>query len=118
MIGEHIDYTLFGVFPAAVERDILIACAPRFHATPSEPHHGPGGVVAENLHPKYKRQTFAPVRQVTKSFEAEAQEDVHAWEMEIDKSELRWESYVKAGYYVSFSNGYHATSISFVHRAF
>ncbi|KIY60972.1 hypothetical protein CYLTODRAFT_415767 [Cylindrobasidium torrendii FP15055 ss-10] len=30
-LGEHIDYCLFGVLPAAVERDILIAIAPRVH---------------------------------------------------------------------------------------
>ncbi|KAJ6530652.1 ribosomal protein S5 domain 2-type protein [Mycena capillaripes] len=28
IIGEHIDYALFGVLPAAIEKDILVACAP------------------------------------------------------------------------------------------
>jgi hypothetical protein len=46
---------LFGVLPAAIERDILIACAPRADAV------SPGSVVAENLHPKYTRQSFVPV---------------------------------------------------------
>lgn len=33
------------------------------------------------------------------------QREVHAegWHIEIDKNQLRWESYVKAGYYVSVS---------------
>ncbi|EIW84610.1 galactokinase gal [Coniophora puteana RWD-64-598 SS2] len=77
--GEHIDYQLFGCFPAAIEHDILIACAPR---SPTGNSHG--DVVAENLYPKYTRQGFAPVRQ---------------WHLDINRSELRWESYVKAGYY-------------------
>ncbi|CAK5268211.1 unnamed protein product [Mycena citricolor] len=89
LIGEHIDYALFGVLPAAIERDILIACAPRdVPDTPSEPHHDPGSVIAENLYAKYTRQIFAP------------QADVHVegWHLEIP-AQLRWENYVKAGYY-------------------
>ncbi|EMD32074.1 hypothetical protein CERSUDRAFT_119060 [Gelatoporia subvermispora B] len=97
LIGEHIDYALFGVFPAAVERDILIACAP------SETHSTPGGVNADNLNPRYVRQTFSPMLRstVTASEEKEAAKAVHAepWHIDIDKKELRWESYVKAGYY-------------------
>jgi galactokinase len=82
LIGEHIDYALFGVFPTAVEPDILIACAPRLD------EHGAGHVRTENLDGKYAAQAFAPA--------------LHAeeWQLDIDKSQLRWESYVKAGYYV------------------
>ena len=66
IIGEHIDYALFGVFPAAVEQDILIACAP---AQPRSPPHSarptanntPGVVKAQNLSPKYGPQNFAPI---------------------------------------------------------
>ncbi|KAF9446160.1 galactokinase gal [Macrolepiota fuliginosa MF-IS2] len=84
LIGEHIDYALFGVLPTAVERDILIACAPR-------PGDSPGSVVAENLNAKYSKQDFAP----TTISDGKAE----GWHLDIDKKELRWESYVKAGYY-------------------
>ncbi|KAI0366157.1 galactokinase gal [Pilatotrama ljubarskyi] len=108
LIGEHIDYVLFGCFPAAIERDILIACGPSLPAsgtsTPSA--HPPGGVKAENLNPKYKPQSFAPMLKSAQgpsaAEEADAASNVHAetlWHLEIDKRELRWESYVKAGYY-------------------
>ncbi|KAH9856685.1 galactokinase gal [Lenzites betulinus] len=108
LIGEHIDYVLFGCFPAAIERDILIACGPSQSpsgtSTPSA--HAPGGVKAENFDPKYKPQHFAPMLKMEKgpsaSQEADAASNVHAetlWHLEIDKRELRWESYVKAGYY-------------------
>lgn len=80
--GEHIDYALFGVFPAAIERDILIAVAPRDEAEP-------GHVTAENSENKYSRQTFGPIKN-----------DLNEWTLDIDKTQLRWESYVKAGYYV------------------
>jgi galactokinase len=114
--GEHIDYTLFGCFPAAVERDILIACAPRPVTSPnpystqtdpvSESHQGPGSVVAENLHGKYPRQAFKPARKLsvtgtsgTKDIPEDAVH-VEEWHLDIDTKQLRWESYVKAGYYV------------------
>ncbi|KXN86753.1 Galactokinase [Leucoagaricus sp. SymC.cos] len=94
LIGEHIDYALFGVLPAAIERDILIACAPRKTAPNStELHDQPGSVVAENLNPKYTRQIFAPTTAQTTATGGEG------WHLDINTKELRWESYVKAGYY-------------------
>ncbi|XP_006459627.1 hypothetical protein AGABI2DRAFT_65690 [Agaricus bisporus var. bisporus H97] len=89
IIGEHIDYALFGVLPAAIEQDILIACAPRQPSDNSqEIHERPGSVVADNLNSKYTRQVFAP-----------SQRAPEGWHLEINTNELRWESYVKAGYY-------------------
>jgi hypothetical protein len=67
-----------------------MACAPReAHDKSQEIHERPGGVVAENLNPKYDRQIFAP-----------SQRTPEGWHLEINTNELRWESYVKAGYYV------------------
>jgi len=93
--GEHIDYALFGVLPAAIDRDILVACAPRPEA------HGdsPGSVVAENLHPKYSRQEFFPtIKQSPLVRGGEGRAEV--WFLDIDTTVLRWENYIKAGYYV------------------
>ena len=89
LIGEHIDYALFGVFPAAVERDILIALAPR-------PVGDAPGVVVANAESKYTERTFTPSR-ITTNVDAGDQD---AWVIDIDTEELRWDSYVKAGYYV------------------
>jgi galactokinase len=89
LIGEHIDYALFGVFPAAVERDILIALAPR-------PPNDKPGVVVGNAEPKYTEQTFTPSRVITNV----GARDQDAWLIDINTKELRWDSYVKAGYYV------------------
>jgi len=114
--GEHIDYSLFGCFPAAIERDILIACAPRSVRTSHSPYSQTepdvesqqvsGSVVAENLHGKYSRQTFVPARKLgiagTSGAKDISEDAVHVeeWHLEIDTKQLRWESYVKAGYYV------------------
>lgn len=74
------------MFPAAIERDVLIAVAPSEDADP-------GRVTADNLDSKYTRQTFAPER-----------DDVKKWHLGIDKTQLRWESYIKAGYCVCQRN--------------
>ncbi|KAK0205077.1 ribosomal protein S5 domain 2-type protein [Desarmillaria ectypa] len=102
LIGEHIDYCLFGVLPAAIERDVLIACAPKTHADP-------GYVVADNLQEKYTKQAFKPSskrKDSVSSISSIDDEDVHAeeWHLEINTAELRWESYVKAGYYGVLNN--------------
>lgn len=90
------------MFPAAVERDILIACAPRMHdsSNPAAKKHAPGSVTADNLHGKYVRQEFAPTA-IPKDLGV-SDDDVHVegWHLDIDTKQLRWESYVKAGYYV------------------
>jgi len=115
LIGEHIDYTLFGCFPAAIERDILIACAPRPTPTSSvvsstpcpatrsdaQLYNIPGSVVAENVDDKYVKQVFVPTR---KSFAGDMTSGngvLEEWDLDIDTKQLRWESYVKAGYYVN-----------------
>ncbi|PPQ92591.1 hypothetical protein CVT25_007283 [Psilocybe cyanescens] len=98
---EHIDYALFGVLPAAVEPDILIACAPRpvpQGQQKNEIEHAPGSVVAENLHSKYTRQVFAPAVKAPQEVNEQAAH-VESWHLDINTKELRWESYVKAGYY-------------------
>lgn len=88
LIGEHIDYALFGVFPAAIERDILIALAPR-------PLNDKPGVVVANAGSKYTEQTFTPSRVIASA----GPQDQDAWLIDINTKELRWDSYVKAGYY-------------------
>jgi galactokinase/N-acetylgalactosamine kinase len=52
-------------------------------------------VVVENLNTAYPRQVFAPstVRAADKS-------EKEGWHLDINTKELRWESYIKAGYYV------------------
>lgn len=100
LIGEHIDYALFGVFPAAIERDILLACAP------CDSHgHQQGAVRVQNLDHRFPPQSFSPLSTPSVGSEVVENEagvrDAGEWHLDIDKTELHWESYVKAGYYVS-----------------
>ena len=53
---------------------------------------GPGTVVAENLHDEYENSTFVPFLR--------SQSEESEWDLQIDPKALRWDSYVKAGYYV------------------
>ncbi|KAI0755968.1 GHMP kinase, partial [Irpex lacteus] len=92
----------------AVEQDVLIACGPQVVGDGKEVRYGE--VKARNLAPKYGPQEFVPTlisnTEVTStenhtihiSEDPSASHDVQ-WHIDIDKSQLRWESYVKAGYY-------------------
>ncbi|KDN50733.1 hypothetical protein RSAG8_01231, partial [Rhizoctonia solani AG-8 WAC10335] len=108
LIGEHIDYALFGVFPAAVERDILIACGPREDSTTNSTVH------AQNIDGRYNDEAFkaerVPVKshgglgrramgQTVEAMEENRRPQPTEWHLGIDTSSLRWESYAKAGYY-------------------
>lgn len=61
------------------------------------------------MYPKYTRQVFHPARKLSVSGTSGAkdvpEEAVHVeeWHMDIDTKQLKWESYVKAGYYVGLS---------------
>jgi galactokinase len=77
IIGEHIDYALFGVLPAAIENDLIIAIAR--NETPA--------VTIDNLGREYTRTSF------------EAQPNAGVWDLPID-ADLHWSGYVKAGYLV------------------
>lgn len=65
--------------------------------------------MAENLHSKYTRQVFIPAKKpgvTDASGGKDIPEDavhVEQWHLDIDTNQLRWESYVKAGYYVGTS---------------
>ncbi|KAI9637939.1 ribosomal protein S5 domain 2-type protein [Dioszegia hungarica] len=53
ILGEHIDYSLFPVLPAAIEQDILLALRP----IPGSSGSGPK-VDLSNFNPKFKPSTF------------------------------------------------------------
>lgn len=112
LIGDHIDYVLFGVFPAAVEQDILIACGP----SDANPDAHPGSVAAHNLDPRYGPQSFAPMLKSAPIPSAEEQQEAagavraESWYLDINKRELRWESYVKAGYYGVLDRFFHPST--------
>jgi len=113
LIGDHIDYVLFGVFPAAVEQDILIACGPSGSLADGS---DPGSVAAHNLDPRYGPQTFAPmlkgapIPSAQEQKEAAGAVNAESWFLDINKKELRWESYVKAGYYGVLDRFFHPSS--------
>jgi hypothetical protein len=77
LIGEHIDYALFGVLPAAIESDLIIAIAS--NETPA--------VTIDNVESKYTKASF------------KAEPNAGVWDLPID-ADLHWSGYVKAGYLV------------------
>ncbi|KAG8812554.1 galactokinase [Serendipita sp. 399] len=79
IIGEHIDYALFGVLPAAIENELTIAV----RATPDSD----GVIVVDNTDPKYTKTSFSALKR-----------ENDEWDLAIDPEALRWESYVKAAY--------------------
>jgi hypothetical protein len=85
-----IDYALFGVFPSAINRDIIAACAPR--DSPREPY---GAVAVQNLDQRYPPQFFSPICKAfvgTKLSENEADiKEVGEWHLGLDKKVLHWE---------------------------
>lgn len=83
--GEHIDYSLFGVFPAAIENDLLIAVAANSQSN--------GKISLDNVDPQY-----------TKVVITDGKDSDGKWDLSINPAALRWESYVKAGYLVSYSS--------------
>lgn len=91
------------MLPTAIERDILIACAPRIASSEAQgvviPH---GQVVTENLEQVYPSQKFSPTRRPSLNAAEDGAEELHMeeWHLDIDTKSLRWESYIKAGYYV------------------
>jgi len=91
---------LFGVLPVAIERDVLIACAAQRRGNAlREPV---GRVFLENLCANFPGCEFSPM--LVSSEEGEQSRRV--WRLDIDTSRLRWDSYVKAAYYVSAHNNF------------
>lgn len=77
LIGEHIDYSGYGVLPMAIERDVVQAVATRSDSTL---------VYITNINTKYTQR----------SFEYEGEDKV----VTIDASTLEWSNYFKCGYKV------------------
>lgn len=88
IIGEHIDYALFGVLPAAIEKELVIA----IRATPESK----GLVEVDNMNSKYTKASFTALRRSESKDGGKDQEG--EWDLAINPKGLRWESYVKAGY--------------------
>ncbi|KAG8929380.1 galactokinase [Tulasnella sp. 418] len=80
LIGEHIDYCLFGVLPSAIDRDILIACAPSSIEN--------GVIHVQNMDERFPSDDLKPQKLPSGS-----------WDLHIDTSALSWTSYIKAAYH-------------------
>ncbi|KAI8140906.1 galactokinase [Fennellomyces sp. T-0311] len=75
LIGEHIDYSGFGVLPMAIERDVIIAVATTDHDSK---------VRIANVNPKYE----------PREFDFEGKETI----VTIDATKHEWTNYFKCGY--------------------
>lgn len=87
VIGEHIDYCGLGVLPAAIERDVLIACSvtPSSSSSSSEEDEAGG-------RPRIKIYLAnVDERWPTREFEFEGGSDG----VIIDRSNLEWSNYFR-----------------------
>ncbi|KAJ2897261.1 hypothetical protein MKZ38_004815 [Zalerion maritima] len=81
IIGEHIDYSLYGVLPMAIAADALLAVS----AIPTSSSSGEAAFELANL----KAERF-PQRSFVLA-------EANDWDVEIDASVLEWTNYFKSG---------------------
>ncbi|PWN46671.1 Galactokinase [Violaceomyces palustris] len=87
LIGEHIDYVGFSVFPAAIEKDILMAV--KVHRSDDDGHSAAEGeleVVIKNTTPRFEAHTF------TSGYLETDQVGL------LDQGDQRWANYFKVAF--------------------
>ncbi|SPO44433.1 related to GAL1 - galactokinase [Moesziomyces antarcticus] len=82
LIGEHIDYVGFSVFPAAIEKDILMATKVSYSATPVDKVQ----MVLKNTTPRFVVNTFESAYNSTDTVEL------------LNEGDERWANYFKVAF--------------------
>lgn len=82
LIGEHIDYVGFSVFPAAIEKDILMATKVTYASAPAAKVE----VVLKNTTPRFAPNTFSSAYHSTETVEL------------LNEGDERWANYFKVAF--------------------